>query len=480
MSERFKKGQKTRLSALTPGTGIYVGIQVDAPGTTWDISCFGLDPGGKLSDDRYFVFFNQPESPEGSVRKLGPQKGDTDSFDVRLDNVPASIGRLAFCAAVDTEAGGEIGTASGIRSGYLRLMVGGREVVRYEFTGTEFGPERAIIVADLYRKDGWRFGAVGQGFAGGLADLIRSFGGTVDDEPSPGQQQPPPAAPQPTPPRPHQPPAAPGQSPAAPQPPHPAPSGPSPAHAAPGHQSQPAAPGQPHPHGPGVQQSPAGVPGQPGSLASLSGFHAVNKPGERWVKQNSHLVRVTLGPDCYARRGSMVAYQGDVKFEYKGSGGMRALFEGSLTGQGLRLMTCKGQGDVYLAEDATDVHLVHLDGQGLCLNANNVLAFDATLQATIKRIESPAIPGGGMFHLELGGQGTVVVMTRGMPVTLPVSGPTYADMNALVAWTAGMRVTATTPLRIARQAYTGGPAEGIALQFMAIGNHFIVVQPFEV
>jgi uncharacterized protein (AIM24 family) len=176
----------------------------------------------------------------------------------------------------------------------------------------------------------------------------------------------------------------------------------------------------------------------------------------------------------------MVAYQGNVKFEYKGSGGLRALFEGAATGQQLRLMTCKGQGDVFLAEDATNLHVLRLDGQTLCVNANNVLAFDATLQTALRRIESPAIPGGGMFHLEVGGQGTVVVMTRGTPVTLPVRGPTYADMNALVAWTAGMRVSASTQLRISRQAYAGGPAEGIALQFMAMGDHFIVVQPYEV
>ena len=71
-------------------------------------------------------------------------------------------------------------------------------------------------------------------------------------------------------------------------------------------------------------------------------------------------------------------------------------------------------------------------------------------------------------------------MTKGTPVTLPVRGPTYADMNALVAWTAGMRVTATTQVRVSRQVYTGGSAEGIALQFMGMQGHFIVVQPYEV
>ena len=423
MSQRFVKGQKSKLSALTSGTDLYVGVHVDAPGATWDISCFGLDAPGRLSDDRYFVFFNQPESPEGALRKLGPQQGDTDSFRVLLDTVPATIGRLSFCAA--TDAGG---TANGVRSGYVRLVVDGTEVARYAFAGGEFGAERAIMIADLYRKDGWRFGAVGQGFAGGLADLIRNFGGTVDDEPAPSAPGPESGPPQ--------------QAPTAPNPPQ---------------ASQ-----------------------QTGAAATLGGFHEVDKPGERWVKQNPYLVRVTLGPDCHARRGSMVAYQGNVKFEYKGSGGLRALFEGAATGQQLRLMTCKGQGDVFLAEDATNLHVLRLDGQTLCVNANNVLAFDATLQTALRRIESPAIPGGGMFHLEVGGQGTVVVMTRGTPVTLPVRGPTYADMNALVAWTAGMRVSASTQLRISRQAYAGGPAEGIALQFMAMGDHFIVVQPYEV
>ena len=78
---------------------------------------------------------------------------------------------------------------------------------------------------------------------------------------------------------------------------------------------------------------------------------------------------------------------------------------------------------MFLAEDASDLHIVELHGPALCINANNVLAFDATLQTEVKRIESAGIPGGGMFHLEVGGQGTVVVMTKGTPVTLHVPGP---------------------------------------------------------
>ena len=101
VSKQFTKGQKSQLSQLTAGTDLYVGIQLNAPGTSWDISCFGLDVNDKLSDDRYFIFYNQPKSPDGSVEQLGAQSGDTDSFRVNLGAVPASIGRFSFCAAID-------------------------------------------------------------------------------------------------------------------------------------------------------------------------------------------------------------------------------------------------------------------------------------------------------------------------------------------------------------------------------------------
>jgi stress response protein SCP2/uncharacterized protein (AIM24 family) len=449
VGSQFVKGQKSQLSALTAGTDIHVGIQLVAPGMTWDVSCFGLDTDGKLSDDRYLVFYNQPASPEGSVQRLGEQAGDTDSFRVILDRVPASIGRLSFCAAIDGP-----GTAAQIRTGYLRLVVGGQEVVRYPFTGADFGTERAIMIADLYRKGVWRFGAVGQGFAGGLADLVRSFGGTVDDEPAspPATSTTPPGPPLPGPPPPGRPAPPPGPVP------------------------QYGGPPVPHPAGPPPVQA---HPTPPGAANTLGRYREV-KDGARWTKQNSKLVKVHLGEDCYARRGSMVAYQGRVQFLYKGSGGMRALFEGAATGQRLKLMTCRGQGDVFLAEDARDLHIVDLQGQTLCVNAGNVLAFDTTLRTEVKRIESPAIPGGGFFHLEIGGQGTVVIMTKGTPVTLPVRGPTYADMNALVAWTAGMRITAVSQVRVSRTIYPGAVAEGGILQFMGLQGHFVVVQPYEV
>jgi stress response protein SCP2/uncharacterized protein (AIM24 family) len=542
VSQQFTKGQKSQLSALTAGTDLYIGIQINAPGTSWDISCFGLDADDKLSDDQYFIFYNQPKSPDGSVQQLGAQSGDNDSFRVILDKVPAKIAKFSFCAALEGA-----GTAAQIQSGYLRIVAGGQEVGKYAFTGKDFGPERAIIIGDVYKKGVWRFGAVGQGFAGGLADLIRSFGGAVEEDSAP-----PPAAPAAAPgfapppggpapgfaPPPGGP--APGFAPPPGGPPQPAPAfgGPQGAPPQPGYQQPPPPPGYGQPQGqpgyppqgqpgyppqqPGYQQPPPppgygpqgqppqqpgyppqghpqqGVqpgygpggygeplpsqaqPTQPGAMNALGKFREVQGQG-RWVKQNSKLVKVVLGAEAVAKKGAMVAYQGDIDFGHRSSGGgIRGRIERSVTGQGLDMMTMKGVGEVFLAEDAADLHILDLNGQRLCINAKNVLAMDSTLQVEIKRIESPGIPGGGMFHVEVGGQGSVVVMTKGTPLTLMTQGPTFADMNAVVAWTAGMRVSVSTQVRVSREVYHGASGESVALQFMGMQGHFVVVQPFEV
>lgn len=71
---------------------------------------------------------------------------------------------------------------SQVGPGYIRIVAGGEEVARYSFTGAEFSTERAVMLADVYLKDVWRFAAVGQGFDGGLDALLRNFGGEVAEE----------------------------------------------------------------------------------------------------------------------------------------------------------------------------------------------------------------------------------------------------------------------------------------------------------
>ncbi|MEU9762202.1 TerD family protein [Streptomyces sp. NPDC047987] len=559
MAREFQRGHKARIGDLTPGTDLYVGVQIGGPGLTVDISCFGLDADERLSDDRYFIFFNQPKSPEESIQLLGPQAGDTESFRVTLERIPAHIRKLSFTATIDGA-----GQMSQIGPGYIRIVAGGEEVARYAFDGSEFTTERAVMLGDFYLKDVWRFAAVGQGFDGGLEALLKNFGGEVaEEEPAAAQPQstPPPfappaqaSAPAPVPsfgvPAAPQAPQAP-EVPQAPQvalapqvpqvppasqpapsfgapaavtpqqmhsvptmvapmapttppggvvpPPAPAPAlygqppqfgqapgQPAPAAASPG-QPYPAPHGQqpPAPYGqqpPGmVTGVPLGVPQSGGGLQAAVNLYKEVATGRRWTSQNHQLVRVDLGQDSapvLARQGSMVMYQGKVDFSYKGAG-FAGRIVGNATGQEMQLMRCTGRGQVFLAENSAHLHPIELQGDSICVSAERVLAFDESLQYEVRRIEGHGIPGGALFTMVFQGIGTVVVMTHGTPVVLPVTPTTFADSDAIVAWSAASQVIVSSQVRLRHNAYPGHSGESVNLQFRGAPGNFIVVQPYE-
>ena len=188
----FARGQKGKLADLGAGTRFPVDIDIDAPGMAVDVSCFGLDAADQLSDDRYMVFYNQLASPGNAVTLN--LAGGKARFAVDLDALPASIAKLVFVAAID---GAQTMRALGASS----LTLG--EALRFPWSGADFGDEKALIVAEIYRRDAqWRFGAVGQGFNGGLSALLAHFGGTEAKPASPAPAAPAtPAAPAPAAPR---------------------------------------------------------------------------------------------------------------------------------------------------------------------------------------------------------------------------------------------------------------------------------------
>src|SRR5690349_12373621 len=98
---------------------------------------------------------------------------------------------------------------------------------------------------------------------------------------------------------------------------------------------------------------------------------------DRFTLQNPRMLRVALNGEVMARQGAMVAYQGEADFAYQGSGGMGKFLKKAVTGEGLPLMKVTGQGDVFLADDAMEIHLVKLENDALTVNGSNVLAFDS-------------------------------------------------------------------------------------------------------
>lgn len=188
---QLSRGQKVKLQDVVNNLDIQVGVQLNSQAQeSIDVTCFGVDSANQLSDDRYFIFFNQPASPEGAIKKLGSAFGDTERFEVSLSRLASSIKKLVFTASIDGQ-----GAMNQLSSGYVRLLHKNEEVARFAFSGTDFAQEKAIILCEIYLKDVWRFAAVGQGFNGGLNALLKHFGG----EEAEVRAAPPPPAPLPAP-----------------------------------------------------------------------------------------------------------------------------------------------------------------------------------------------------------------------------------------------------------------------------------------
>ncbi|MGW0942751.1 VWA domain-containing protein [Streptomyces sp. NPDC002623] len=170
-----------------------------------DVSALLLTSDGRVRDDGDFVFYNQPLHTSGAVRHVGKRRDSgvmTDSVHVDLRSLEAAITRVVLCASAD---GGTFGQVTGLT---LRLFgTGGRsEVARFEM---QADTETAFIGGELYLREGrWKFRAVGQGYASGLAGVATDFGITVDEDQTEASAPPTPPAPQ-NPPSPPSPPVSP-------------------------------------------------------------------------------------------------------------------------------------------------------------------------------------------------------------------------------------------------------------------------------
>jgi len=205
----------------------------------------------------------------------------------------------------------------------------------------------------------------------------------------------------------------------------------------------------------------------------------VTQPG--LVLQNSKMLKIALDGEVLARQGAMVAYQGQVQFKALGSGGLGNFLKQKLTGEGIPLMKASGRGDVFLADFASDVHLIDLEGphDALTINGQNVLAFEPTLSYDIRRVDGAgALSSAGLFNCVFSGQGRIAITSKGTPVVLNVDQPTFADPQAAIAWSASLR----TGFHRADQIGLGtllGRTTGEAFTMSFDGQGFVIVQPSE-
>jgi uncharacterized protein (AIM24 family) len=200
---------------------------------------------------------------------------------------------------------------------------------------------------------------------------------------------------------------------------------------------------------------------------------------DAFALQNSKLLKVRLDQvTIQSKLGSMVAYQGEVTFEHAGSGGLGRMLKKAVTGEGVQLMKVTGRGEVFLADQAQDIHLLYLENDSITVNGPNLLAFDTGIDWDIKRVEgASAMMGGGLYNMSLHGTGWVAVLSDGPPVLLNVAAaPTFADAQAAITWSSGVSTGIRTDFKMKNLV---GRSSGESIQMSFTGQGWVLVQPSE-
>ena len=184
----LSKGGNISLSKSAPGlTSVLLGLGWDprsTDGTEFDLdaSAFMLSVANKVRSSADFIFYNQPASACGSVKHGGDNKsgqgdGDDEAIIVDLAKIPADVAKIVITVTInDADARrqnfGQVGGA------FIRVVnnANNQEITKYDLS-EDYSTETAMIFGELYRNGAeWKFRAVGQGYAGGLAAMCAQFG----------------------------------------------------------------------------------------------------------------------------------------------------------------------------------------------------------------------------------------------------------------------------------------------------------------
>lgn len=143
-----------------------------------------------------------------------------------------------------------------------------------------------------------------------------------------------------------------------------------------------------------------------------------------------------------AKKGCMVAYQGNFKFDKmllgpeNGGGFVGGLINQvtrKLTNENIELMTVSGDGIIYLAEEAAHIVVIDLDNDELCIESENLLGFDESLEYGLRFIGVGILSQKGLVTSSLKGTGRVIIKSQGNPIIL--ESPCVVDPDAVVCWT---------------------------------------------
>lgn len=201
---------------------------------------------------------------------------------------------------------------------------------------------------------------------------------------------------------------------------------------------------------------------------------------ELFELEDDYTLNVNLNGKIWAKKGSMIAFYGNIDFEKQSSleGGLGKFLKKAVTGEGMELMSAKGKGNLYLADQGKRIALIFLDNETLYVNGNDVLALTESVNWDIKLLNAGGVLTGNLFSVKLEGTGLIAITTHKTPLTLKVAPgqPVYTDPNATVAWSGNLTPEIATNFSLKS---VTGRTSGEEIQLKFEGNGFVVIQPYE-
>ncbi|WP_420122294.1 TerD family protein [Nakamurella sp.] len=191
MGVSLSKGGNVSLTKAAPNlTAIAVGLGWDVRSTAGDdfdldASALALGDNHKILSDEWFVFFNNLRSPDGSIEHQGDNltgegDGDDEVINIDLKSVPPQAVSIVITVSIyDAESRRQ--SFGQVRNAYIRVvnLANDVELARYDLT-EDASVETAMVFGEVYRHNGeWKFRAIGQGYASGLAGIAKDFGVNV-------------------------------------------------------------------------------------------------------------------------------------------------------------------------------------------------------------------------------------------------------------------------------------------------------------
>ncbi len=197
--------------------------------------------------------------------------------------------------------------------------------------------------------------------------------------------------------------------------------------------------------------------------------------------ERDRMLEVNLNGMVWTKMGSMVGYQGQIKFTREGilEHGFTKLLKKAFSGEGTQLTKAEGQGRLYLADKGKKITILNLKDEALFVNGNDLLAFEPQIEWDIKMMRKiTGMLAGGLFNVKLWGTGMVALTSHYDPLTLRVipGKPITTDPNATVCWSGNLEPDFKTDISL--KTFLGrGSGESIQMQFS--GDGFVVIQPYE-